>query len=322
MRNAKRSSRRTWVLAAVLAFGALAAVSGAEVGRAQAPGEEEGSRILLPMAVRGLGRDELRPAPTLRATAPPTEPPATATASPTPSPEPSPTEPPTPTTPAETGAIQGRMTVSGVPLDIGFGVPGTPQIELRRRAGSGDWELVANAEIVDEEGRYFFENPPALAEGEVYQVWWVNPPGLGADLWMGRWWSRDIPAFGSGEDVDLGVFELADLKMTDPCHDCGQTPPIEFKWQPREHASERYRWAVFSGCDQDVSQRATAWLSADLGRASSYETGPPAGFRLDTRYCWYVRVDDGENGGGWPFYARRVTWLASADRGRPEIGFD
>ena len=197
-------------------------------------------------------------------------------------------------------------------MAIGFGSPGTPQIELRRRMGAaGPWELVANAETIDEQGRFVFENPPALPEGAVYQVWWDNPPQLGADLWMGRWWSRDISAFGDGTDVDLGSFEVADLKLEKPCHDCAQTGEIEFGWQARKHPSEVYRWAVFDNCTQDVAMRAEAWLSPPLGRKTSYLSGPPPGFRFDTRYCWYVRVEDGANGGGWPFYVRKVAWCSS-----------
>ena len=57
--------------------------------------------------------------------------------------------------------------------------------------------------------------------------------------------------------------------------------------------------------------RAEAWLSPPLGRKTSYLSGPPPGFRFDTRYCWYVRVEDGANGGGWPFYVRKVAWCSS-----------
>lgn len=312
------TKRWAW-LATLLTLTLTALGLAAGLGRAalaQAP--VESVVIHLPLSLKGVGRADLPAAPTLAATPVPSLPPATSPPSATPAPSATPTQPPTPTPvpsptlPAETGRIQGRITSDGVPMAIGFGSPGTPQIELRRRMGAaGPWELVANAETIDEQGRFVFENPPALPEGAVYQVWWDNPPQLGADLWMGRWWSRDISAFGDGTDVDLGSFEVADLKLEKPCHDCAQTGEIEFGWQARKHPSEVYRWAVFDNCTQDVAMRAEAWLSPPLGRKTSYLSGPPPGFRFDTRYCWYVRVEDGANGGGWPFYVRKVAWCSS-----------
>ncbi len=322
---------RGWRALVWLAITATAAVAvwAAGPGGDDAPAraQDEPEVILhLPLSLLGQDREGIQPPSTARPepSATPLPASATPTQSPEPTPtEPEPTEPPTPTLPAETGDIFGHMTFQGAPLDIGFGSPGTPQIELRRRQGAdGPWELVANAEIIDAAGRFVFEDPPALSAGQTYQVWWDNPPGLGADLWLGRWWSRDITVFGDGADIDVGVFEVVDLTMTEPCHDCGQTPPIVFEWEPRDNASETYRWAVFDGCDETVNQRFGAWLSADLGHASDYETGPPAGFRLGQRYCWFVRIDDGQNGGGWPYYARRVTWLASAAMAGAEIAFD
>lgn len=315
----------------VAAGGGLALAAGLGGSGDLARADDEGPRVFLPLSWLGVARDGLPTAPaavpmaSATATVPPTEPPTAAPASPTATEAP-PTEPPTatdtavpptaeptptPKTPAATGRITGRLTDKGKPMSEGFGEPGNPQIELRKQAGGGGWVKVANS-VTDRNGAFAFENPPALAPGEVYRVWWNNPTEDGADLWVHRWWSRDITAFGDGSDVDVGVFELADLKLTQPCHDCLQTAPITFEWRARDHASESYRWSVFDGCG-DVENRATAFRTASLGRKTQYTSSPPPGFRFDARYCWYVLIEDGRNGTGWPFHDRRVQWCSSPE---------
>jgi hypothetical protein len=274
-------------------------------------------KIFLPLVWGQVGLESLVAAATLAPTVPPT---ATAGPSDTPSATPMPTDTPTPEPtatftavptptqpPAPTGKITGRLTFKGEPMRF-FGEEG-PWIELRRKVGGGPWLKIANA-VSDETGRYTFENPPAIGAGEVYQVWWNNPVEDGADLWLHRWWSRDITAFGDGKDVDVGVFELADLILTQPCHDCLQTAPITFGWNARPGERGTYRWAIHDGCG-DVEARAGAWRSAPLARATQYNTSPPPGFQYDARLCWYVLIEDGANGSGWPFFDRRVTFCSS-----------
>ncbi len=318
---------RVWLAAAAGGLVVAAALTAGPRGAVRA--DDDGPRVFLPLAWLGVAREALptapsaAPVPSATAVAP-TEPPTAEPASPTateppPPTEPPtatetavpPTEPPTPTPKAPAGRIKGRLTDNGKPLAEGFGEPGLPQIELRKQSGGGAWEKVANS-VTDRAGAFVFESPPALAPGEVYRVWWNNPTEDGADLWVHRWWSRDITAFGDGTDVDVGVFELADLKLTQPCHDCLQTAPITFGWRARSHTSESYRWSVFDGCG-DVENRANAFRTASLGRKTEYTTSPPSGFRYDARYCWYVLIEDGANGTGWPFHDRRVQWCSSPE---------
>jgi len=292
----------------------LAAPGGPRAGAQTVPA----AQLYLPLVWDQVGAEGLVAAPTLRVTEPPPPtlaPSATATElppptdTPTTAPTATDTPPPTPTQkPAATGKITGKLTSKGAPLRF-FGETG-PWIELRRRTGGGPWVKVANA-ISDGEGAFAFENPEALRPGEVYQVWWNNPVEDGARTWLHRWWSRDIAAFGDGQDVDVGVFEVADLILTQPCHDCAQTGSISFEWDARAGERGTYRWSMFDGCG-DVEKRAEAWRSAPLNRQTRYVTGPPPGFQYDTRYCWYVLIEDGANGSGWPYFDRRVTFCSSA----------
>lgn len=281
------------------------------------------SPIFLPLTWRGVSRTDLPLAPTAAATPAPA---ATATPTATAAPTDTPTIPPTttpfptytPTAVAQTGRIHGRLTVEEQPAPPGLGLPGQPQIELRRRAG-GAWTTVART-TTDAGGRFEFLNPPALGEGEVYQVWWINNIEdviQGSELYLHRWWSAEIDHFGPGDEVDVGVFEIADLHLLQPCNDCGQSLPITFKWQPRRHASERYRWSLFADCS-NRNDRPNSYRTASLGRGSEYNLlSLPPGFRLG-RNCWYIYIEAGANGTGWSLDASKIIFLPTPLKHRPQ----
>jgi hypothetical protein len=233
--------------------------------------------------------------------------PDTATPSPTSVPAETPTELPA------TGRIHGRYTESGQPLAAGYGDVGLPQIELHRCL-SRDCVKVANT-IAQEGGVAEFVNPPALGSGQYYQIVWVNDQGLGYDGHLYRWWSRKVTSaeFGAGQDVDVGVMEVANLELTNPCHDCLQTLPITFKWNPRSNAAEVYRWSLFKQCGHD-EYRVNAYQTQALGHAKEYVvSSPPPEYRYDEKYCWFIHIDDGRNGSGWTYYAHRVTFCSSPE---------
>jgi hypothetical protein len=290
----------------------------------QSSGEEQ-VLIHLPLTMKSARREALAGPEILK----PTEPAATATTAaetalptdpPTAEATPTFTPPPTPTVSMDRGRIIGRITWNDKPLAIGFGeasIPGSPLIELRMSSGvAGGWSLVDNAQIIDEQGLYVFDNPPALPEGRVYQVRWRNDDPLSADLWLRYWWSREITSFGDGSEVDLGSFEVGDVVMTAPLHDSAHFTSgvgIEFKWDARGHAKDIFRWAVADDCVQEVgNSRKNVWSSPPLGKKTSYTTMNPSGFRFDQKYCWFVLVDDGEGGSGSSFYDRKVSWCSSA----------
>lgn len=286
---------------------------------------EDSVRVYLPHALRAVSVESrptavaVTPLPTVATAVPsgtprPTEtqvpPPPTIT--PRPSSTPEPTEPLTPS------SITGHFVFEGEPLPEGYGQPDGPQIELRRcRSADGTvcplagWERVA-ATTTDDVGAVVFRSPAPLDEGELYQVWWVNDDTddvQGDSRLLKRWWSRVVEDFGPGDQIDLGVFDVTDLRNKAICHDCGQTLPITFEWHARSRASESYRWSLFRGCGDDT-RREGAWRTAPLGHVSKYTLeSPPPGFREDEKYCWFVFIDDGENGTGWPFFDWRVTFL-------------
>jgi len=285
-----------------------------------APPAQDGQyRAQLPLALQGVAVGDLPlpvtpvatatavvptdtnvPSPTASATVvPPTDTPELPTAPPT--------EVPTPTEEVHTGRIHGAYTLNGKPLPPGYGADGLPQIELQRCLGS-DCEKVART-VSQEGGTFEFVDPPALDPGAYYQVWWVNYPGLAYDAFVYRWWSRKVVEFGNGEDVDLGTMEIGDLKLKAICHDCAQTLPITFKWDARPHAGDVYRWSLFKNCG-DYEDRRNAYQTQPLGHAQEYTVNvPPPGFHLDEKYCWFIHIEDGQNGTGSSYYHWRVLFM-------------
>ncbi len=295
------SSALRWLpaVAATVACVGLSA-AGASADQSLADGYSD---LYFPLCMKSLEVDDL---PTARVVtpAPTDEPTRTATATFTPTA----TATPEPTEILPTGRIHGRMTLEGEPMPAGMGLPLTPQIELRRRV-AGEWETIANT-VTHEGGTFEFVDPPPLGPGEVYQVMWRNDVETGSDLWLHRWWSQFVAEFGDGTDVDVGVFELADLTYKFPCHDCHRSLPITFEWFPRSNEPEIYRWSLFKGCG-DPDDRVNAYRTQSLGHASEYTlSAPPSGFKYDTVYCWYIFIDDGHNGTGWPFHAWRTAFLS------------
>jgi hypothetical protein len=314
---------RTSVAAAACGL-ALAVTAQASRQTAAQPGAPDGPRVYLPLAVHAVSAERLptpaaatplAPTATRRPTETPVTPPPTFTPLPTWTPEP--TEPPVPS------LIEGHIVFDGDPLPEGFGSPGGPQIELRLCESEGGqpcplegWRRAAAA-MTDKAGRFAFRSPPPLTEGQLYQVWWVNddtPDAWGDSRFLNRWWSRVVDAFGPGDTVDLGTFDVTDLKYKFPLHDMLHSLPIPFRWTARSNRHEKYRWSLFRGCG-DIANREKAYRTPLLGHASDYElTAPPPGFRLEEKYCWYIFIEDGSNGTGWPFFDWRITFLPTPDQ--------
>ncbi|MCB0215295.1 MAG: hypothetical protein H6648_05305 [Caldilineae bacterium] len=249
------------------------------------------------------------PAPATVTPAPP--PVATATGPATQQP-PTPTEPPVTPTPAETpipSHIRGRITIMGQPAPAGMGeLFDGPQIELRRRVG-GRWEREAYT-VIGEAGSFSFENPAPLGPGEAYQVWWNVDRGLFLEDMLQRWMSPDIEAFGPGDTVDVGSFEVGDdLELTMPIGGLRWPLPRAFNWQPRSLATDDYRWALSRSCDltRGDIERDDVFLSEPLGHADTYRLRElPPGTAFGPSYCWWVHIEDGSGARGWSTDYRKV----------------
>ena len=261
-----------------------------------------------PVVLRSFDLAQL-PAPPTVSPAPPDLP--TATGAPTQAPA-TPTEPPATPSPAASpipSRIQGRITIMGQPAPAGMGeLFDGPQIELRRRV-DGRWEREAYT-VIRDAGSFSFENPAPLAPGEAYQVWWNVDRGLFLEDMLQRWMSPDIEAFGPGDTVDVGSFEVGDdLELTMPIGGLRWPLPRAFNWQPRSQASDIYRWALSRNCDltRGDIDREDVFLSEALGHAGSYRlTELPPGTAFGPSYCWWVHIEDASGAMGWSTDYRKV----------------
>lgn len=202
IRRGEATRRGGAVLVAILVAGAAIALRDREgdavaTAQTQPAGADASPRIFMPFLARSVTMSELPVAPTVQATRPaptlaasptatviPSETP-TAAPSATPAPSATATAVPSPTPKRPTGRITGRIIADGKPLEDGYGDDGLPQIELRLGQGRR-WAKVARAIIDGGDGRYVFQDPPALNAGESYEVWWLNPPPpVGADIFLG-----------------------------------------------------------------------------------------------------------------------------------------
>ncbi|MFN8422334.1 MAG: hypothetical protein U0470_02740 [Anaerolineae bacterium] len=285
--------------------------------RAQSPAPH---KAYLPLSLDGLSLADA-PEPVV---APPTAlPAASATASATTAPSATAIGTPEPATPTATeaaatatpalpaGRIAGRVTSRGTPVAKGMGAAENgPRIELRRRQ-QGRWQPVATATVGDD-GRFAFENAPPLAAGEAYQVWWDVDPNLFLTEWLTRWMTREIPAFGAGDEVDVGTLEVADtIELTKPDNNWWSTLPVTFGWRGRSLPRERYRWTLSRRCGNDSNDidRENGFRSDAFDRQTTYKLDAvPPGFQYRTKYCWYMTIEGADGGTGWSGYYRKIEF--------------
>jgi len=253
------------------------------------------------------------PTPTEPPTATPTDTPEPPTETPTPSPEP--TSTPSPVKPS---VVRGHLTLDGEPADEGLGDGTGPGLVLQSCASQSSCDIVQRVGV-DAEGKFAFQDPPALAGDRFYRVAWINEsdlesPFYGTSDWIGVWYTPPIREFGPGSEVDVGRIELANIPPTGPSHGTGYGGlPWTFTWRPRrsEIAGYQYHWVLDEAPCGSHAARRVFWKSPSVGQRGSYTvTSHPPGtrFGVDYKYCWYVWVEDGRGGHGETFNPWVLWW--------------
>lgn len=250
----------------------------------------------MPQALNDASKDNITPPP------PPTNTPGgpTATATNTrPAPTPSPTG-------AGLGSIHGSVQDGGLPAS---GVT----LELRHYdAGSGFWTTVDLA-VSAADGSFSFSDPPSLAPGDLYYVLYRNTLFDIGRLWL--WQTPYQDSFTAGQMLNIGVFDIADVVLTNPAPIATLNLPATFSWQVRTATpNDSYAFDLYDDLDPP-----TEFITDPLGYASSYTLqGLPAGFTTGIEYGWDVYIFNENfdpaspwtNGWGWSLEYRRVTFDA------------
>jgi len=241
-----------------------------------------------------------------------------------------PTVPPTATdeptataTPSGEGGITGRLLVDGEPAVEGLGEgigPGLFLIKCGAGRSGTQCPRVGRTSVADSEGRYRFANPPALAPGEYYQVYWLNETFqdlFGIEEWLGAWFSRRIVDYAEGEVREVEDIELKNIFLLRPTHGTGfQGLPITFGWETRPN--DEYEYVLCDCCGDGLHLRESGrpnFHSPSVGNSDEYELNNyPPGFQIgiENKYCWYVHVR-GTGGSYGMSYETRMLWFFVQD---------
>jgi uncharacterized repeat protein (TIGR01451 family) len=189
-------------------------------------------------------------------------------------------------------AIAGWVTHNG---SSAGGVP----LELRFYNGSA-WSTRANA-TTDSSGYFAFTNQPSLTAGQAYYVRYSNP---GNATRLGAWSTRALTSY-SGDYVEIGRFDLANIALTWPNNASNVGLPFTFQWNVRPATpSDSYEFNLF-----DYTDGNPWWWTAPLGYRGDYTlTGFPPGFYPDTEYGWAVGVWSPDGGYGMSYYFRTIRF--------------
>ena len=283
-------------------------------------------RVYLPALLNGTSlADDARqptstPAPALTST-PSATPVSPATSVPSPTPSRTPTATPTPTatgtptprptnlatttftpTPGMTtipaGRIEGQLLAAGAPA------PG--QTLALRRYNSTTTETVLTTTTTSA-GYYQFANPPALAQGDKYYVYFG--PNTSHPEYVHNWLGPDIVSYATGQTASGGVLNIADAPLVGPPDGGTVAFPATLTWRRRSTPTDSYRVILY-----DLAAQSVLWTSDPLGYRDSLTIASSADvphLEPGKPYYWWLEITDSATNGnsfGAGYAARRVTF--------------
>lgn len=191
--------------------------------------------------------------------------------------------------------------IHGLVNDNGAPAPGVP-LELRFYDGA-TWSTRANTTTATD-GTYEFLNQPALTPGQKYYVRYLNTEGAGARpdrLWL--WWTQELTTY-SGEEINIGNFDLANITLVAPTNEAGISLPYTFQWAPRPASpTDSYEFNLFDYADDDPY----FYTAPPLGYVGGFTlNGLPEGFETYAWYLWNVWVYSPDGGVGVSYWANWV----------------
>lgn len=193
--------------------------------------------------------------------------------------------------------LYGKVTENGVPVRDLF-------LVLRKFNGT-TWSGVASTGT-EEDGSYSFPNAVTLNPGEKYHVWYIasSPNPLDPDR-LYSWNTRDIDSYQAGNEVLAGNFDIANVALDLPADDATVAVPYSFKWTPRPASpTDSYKFEL-----ETLVNPRTYYYSNLLGYTGSYTLNQlPAGFTVNEKMLWLIRVYAPDGGWGYSYDWRYVTF--------------
>ncbi len=198
--------------------------------------------------------------------------------------------------------IFGAVTYDGVPAS---------NILLQLRFYDGmSWSTIATRST-NSSGEYSFIGMPSLQPGQLYYVLFLNDYGY--TQWLYYWQTREIDIYDGFSDVNIGNFDIEELRLSEPPQIREISLPVTFMWYPRsdfllnQEQPESYGLHLYDW-----------WFETP-----SFDTGPltdaytytldilPDGFRFNYWYAWDVRIYTPDGGSGVSYDVHEILFLDS-----------
>jgi hypothetical protein len=200
------------------------------------------------------------------------------------------------------GKLFGQVTengskASGVPLTL---------CRLNSPADTNCTSMGSTTTIAD--GTYAFYNPPALGTGQKYFAYFKNTTNTKGRLWY--WQTRSLVTYTLGSQVQLGNFDIGDIKLISPTLPVTVTLPVTFSWKVRDASPlDSYEFDLY----EPLNGSPYFYTKPPLGHVGSYRLNSlPAGFLANKRYAWEVWAYAPDNAFGISLEARPVAFALPA----------
>ena len=200
------------------------------------------------------------------------------------------------------GRLFGQVTENGSKA------PGVPLTLCRLNSPADTRCTSVGSTTTIADGSYAFYNPPALETGQKYLAFFQNTTNTKGCL---RYWqTRSLVTYTVGSQVQLGNFDIADIKLISPTLPVTVTLPVTFTWQVRSASpSDSYEFDLY----EPQNGSPLFYTKPPLGHVGSYRLNNlPSGFFANTRYAWEVWAYAPDNAFGISLEARLVAFALPA----------
>jgi hypothetical protein len=197
------------------------------------------------------------------------------------------------------GRLYGQVTQNGVKT------PGVPLTLCRLNSPTDTNCTKMGSTTTLPDGTYAFTNMPSLQTGQSYVAYYQNTSVASGRLWY--WQTRSLMTYTLGSQVQLGNFDISDIKLISPSSPVTVTLPVAFTWQVRSASpSDSYEF--------DLYERNTLspyfYTQPPLGYVGSYQLKSlPTGFSANTRYVWEIWAYAPDKSFGISLESRPVAFI-------------
>jgi hypothetical protein len=158
------------------------------------------------------------------------------------------------------------------------------------------------------DGTYAFTNMPSLQTGQEYLAYFQNTSVTSGRLWY--WQTRSLVTYTLGSQVQLGNFDIGDIKLISPSSPVTVTLPVAFTWQVRSASpSDSYEFDLY----EPNSFSPYYYTQPLLGHIGNYQLKSlPNGFSANTRYVWEIWAYAPDKSFGISLESRPVAFILPA----------